>query len=131
MRLLSLLLLIALLAGCRTTRIYEPPEVPPDATTILLHDDEIPRVLYASAWGAFAEFGWEIVSHDSDALRLSVRPEGADAVLEVQAVEDDPGGSVGPGHLVARVVEDGPDRRRVIEEAAVALASLPGRFTFR
>ena len=131
MRALPLLFLLVLLAGCRTTRIYEPPEVPPDVTTILLHDDEIPRVLYASAWGAFAEFGWEIVGHDSDALRLTVRPEGATAVLELQAVEDEPGGSVGPGHLVARVGGDAPDRRRVLEEAVVALASLPGRFTFR
>jgi hypothetical protein len=131
MRPLPLLLLCLLLAGCRTTAIYEPPTVPPDATEIRLDSDEMPRVLYASAWGAFAEFGWEVVSHDSDALALRVRPDGAAAALDVRAVEDEPGGSVGEGHLIARVEADAADHRRVIEEAATALASIPGRLTFR
>jgi hypothetical protein len=130
MRFHPLLLLGLLLAGCRTTDVYEPPTVPPDVTEIRLDSDEMPRVLYASAWGAFAEFGWEVVSHDSDALRLTVRPDGAAATLEVRAVEDDPGGSVGEGHLIARVLGTA-DRRRVVEQAAAALASIPGRLTFR
>lgn len=125
------LLFLLLAVGCRTTDIYEPPDVPPDVTEIRLDDDEMPRVLYASAWGAFAEFGWEVVSHDSDAMRLRVRPEDIDTVLDVQAQENEPGGSVGAGHLLARVEPDAPEHRRVIEKAATVLASIPGRLTFR
>jgi hypothetical protein len=125
------LLLLVLLVGCRTTSLYEPPEVPPDVTELRLDDDEMPRVLYASAWGAFAEFGWEIVSHDSDAMRMTVRPEGVATTLVVQAQEDDPGGHVGEGHLVARVEPGAPEQRLVIEGATAVLASLPGRLTFR
>lgn len=131
MRALSLLLGCALLAGCRTTDLYEPPDVPPGVTEIRLSNDEMPRVLFATAWGAFAEFGWEVVSHDSDALRMRVRPESDVAVLDVQVREDEPGGSVGEGHLVARVEPGAPESRRVIEAAATALASIPGRLTFR
>lgn len=130
MRALPLLLLI-LLVGCRTTSIYEPPDVPPGVTEIRLDDDEMPRVLYASAWGAFAEYGWEVVSHDSDAMQMTVRTEDSDTELVVQAQENDPGGRIGEGHLIARVEPDAPDQRRVIEAAATALASLPGRLTFR
>ena len=131
MRALPLLLVCALLTGCRTTDLYEPPAIPEGATELRLDDDEMPRVLYAAAWGAFARFGWEIVRHDSDALRMKVRPEGAAAVLDVRAVENEPGGSIGDGHLVARIDGDAPDRRRVIEAAAAALASIPGLLTFR
>jgi hypothetical protein len=130
MRALPLLLLV-LAVGCRTTSLYEPPDVPPDVTEIRLDDDEMPRVLYASAWGAFAEFGWEIVSHDSDAMRMTVRPEDTETVLVVQAQENEPGGHVGEGHLVARVEPGAPEQRRVIEEATTVLASLPGQLTFR
>ena len=91
----------------------------------------MPRVLYASAWGAFAEFGWEVVSHDSDAMRMTVRPEDTETVLVVQAQENEPGGHVGEGHLVARVEPGAPEQRRVIEEATTVLASLPGQLTFR
>lgn len=125
------LLLLLLFVGCRTTSLYEPPEVPPEVTEIRLDDDEMPRVLYASAWGAFAEFDWEIVSHDSDAMRLTVRPEGIETVLVVQAQEDEPGGHVGEGHLIARVEPGAPRARAVIEAATTVLASLPGRLTFR
>ena len=130
MRALPLLLLI-LVAGCRTTSLYEPPDVPPAASEIRLDDDEMPRVLYASAWGAFAEAGWRVTDHDSDALRFVARPEGMDGEVEVAIESDSPRAIAERGRVVVSVDPAEPTAREVLLGAAHALARVPGRISFR
>jgi hypothetical protein len=128
---LSALLLALLLAGCQTTRIYEAPDVPPDATTVILTDGEIPRTLYASAWGAFAEYDWTFIDHDSDAMRLVVQPPDLSSTVEVSVESNSPRAIARKGRIVASVDPADPDARAVLEAAVAALASVPGRITFR
>ena len=118
-------------AGCRTTLPNAPPAVPPDATTLLLTDDEMPRVLYASAWGAFAEAGWDVTDHDSDAFRFVVRPEGMDGEAEVAIESNAPRALAEEGRIVVSVDPADADARAVLLAAARALATVPGRFSFR
>lgn len=118
-------------AGCRTTLPNTPPAVPPDATTLLLTDDEMPRVLYASAWGAFAEAGWDVTDHDSDALRFVARPEGMEGEAEVAIESNAPRSLAEEGRIVVSVDPADADARAVLLAAADALATVPGRFSFR
>lgn len=127
---LCLVVLFVLFGGCRSTQPYTAPDVPPGATEVVLTSREMPRVLYAEAWGAFARFGWEVVSSNPAALRLLVRPPGAGAALDVYAEEQIRGGRVGEGRLVARVDGEG-DAEAVLQAAAEALATIPGTLTVR
>lgn len=129
MRRLALLTALVAFAGCRSPEPYAPPAVPPDASALVLTDDEVPRVLYASAWGAFARFGWEMEGSAPASLRFTVRPPDASGRLDVHVEEDVEGGRVGTGRLVARA--EGPDRRAVLEAAADVLATIPGRIAVR
>lgn len=122
--------LLVLLGGCRSTQPYTAPDVPAGATEIVLTSREMPRVLYAEAWGAFARFGWEIESSNPAMLRLLVRPPGAAATLDVYAEEQVRGGRVGEGRLVARV-DNEADAQAVLQAAAEALATIPGTLTVR
>ncbi len=121
---LPLLALVLLAAGCRSAAVPEPPSVPPAATTLVLASDEPPRVLYASAWGAFAAAGWEVVEHDSDALRFTVQTAATDGALAVRVEEE-------PGHPPTARLETGAAEHDLLAAAADVLASVPGRFTFR
>ncbi len=124
-------LAMMLWAGCRTAAPIAPPPVPPDATTLLLADDEMPRVLYASAWGAFAEAGWDVIDHDSDAMRFVARPEGMDGTAEVAIESNSSSAMAEKGRIVVNVDPAAPDARTVLLAAARALATVPGRFSFR
>lgn len=126
---LTALALLLLLVGCRTTDPYVAPDVPPEATEIVLTDDERPRVLYASAWGAFARFGWEMVDADPAVLRFVAQPPDGRGSVEVVVDEQVEGGRLGNGRLVARA--DGPDRPALLEAAAGVLATVPGRLSVR
>ena len=130
MRLLVLLFAF-LLAGCQTTRVYNIPDVPPDATTVILADSEMPRTLYASAWGAFAEYDWAFVAHDSDAMRFVVQPPDLGGTVEVSVESNSPRAIAREGRIVASVDPADPDARAVFEAAVRALASVPGQVTFR
>lgn len=130
MRLLALALLL-LLAACRSAEPYVAPDVPPDAVELVLTDAEMPRVLYASAWGAFAQFGWTMEAPNPGALRFIVRPPDLPGALDVYAEEQVEGGRLGDGRLVARPVPTSPDPHAVLEAAAAVLATLPGRITVR
>lgn len=125
------LLFILLLAGCQTSRIYEVPDVPPDATTVVLTDREMPRTLYASAWGAFAEYGWTIVDRDSNVMRLVVQPPDLSGSIEVNVESTSPRAIAREGRIVASVNPADPDARAVFEAAVEALTSVPGEITFR
>jgi hypothetical protein len=119
------------LAGCRTPAPVAPPTAPSDATTLTLTDDEMPRVLYASAWGAFAEFGWDIVDHDPAAMRFVARPEGMDGEAEV-AIETNSARAIARrGRIVVSVDPAQPEAREVLLGAARALATVPGHLSFR
>ncbi len=128
---LLLLALGTLHAGCRSTDVAPTPEVPPDATTVVVTDNEMPRVLYAEAWGAFARFGWDVEDANPAALQFTTRPEGYTAAIHLYVEEDVEGGRVGTGRLVARVDEGQPGARDVLLGAARALATIPGRISFR
>lgn len=128
---LALTLAASLWAGCRTAAPLAPPTVPPDATTLILTDDEMPRVLYASAWGAFAESGWDVTDHDSDALQFVARPEGMGGEAEVAIESISPRAMAERGRIVVNVDPAAPDARAVLIAAAGALATVPGRFSFR
>jgi len=125
------LLFALLLAGCQTSRIYEAPDIPPNATTIVIADSEIPRTLYASAWGAFAEYDWTIVDRDSDAMRLVAQPPNMTGTVEVNVESDSPRAIAREGRIVASVDPADSDARAVFEAAVEALASVPGQITFR
>ena len=124
-----LVALLVLVAGCRSTDVHAPPPIPPEATLLVLTDDEPARTLYASAWGAFAVAGWEVVEHDSDALRFAVRPGEGAGTLAVTVEEEAGGGAAPTARLVAR--PDPAADRAVLEAAADVLATAPGRITFR
>ncbi len=117
---LALLLALLLAAGCRSTEVRVPPPVPPEATTLLLTDAEPPRTLYAAAWGAFALEGWDVVEHDSDGLRFTVRHDAG--TLGVRVVP----GPEGEALLVTD--QASPE---LLAAAGRALASVPGRITYR
>lgn len=125
------LAVIGLVAGCRTADPAPVLTVPPDATTLTLTDNEMPRVLYAEAWGAFARFGWDFVDANPATLQFTVRPEGYTAALDLYVEEDVEGGRVGTGRLVARVDPAEPGARDVLLGAARALATVPGRISFQ
>lgn len=129
--LLVLSLAATLWAGCRTAAPISPPAVPPDATTLMLTDDEMPRVLYASAWGAFAEAGWDIVDHDPEAMRLVARPEGTTAEAEVTIETTSPRAMARKGRIVVAVDPAQPGARDVLLGATRALATVPGHISFR
>lgn len=131
MRLLACLALLLLTAGCRSTDPYVAPDVPPDAVEIVLTDDEMPRVLYASAWGAFARFDWRMEDSNPDALSFTVRPPETNGVLNVYAEEQVEGGRLGDGRLVARASSETADAHALLEAAAEVLATVPGRLTVR
>lgn len=128
---LLLTFVAALLVGCRAAAPLAPLTVPPGATAVILTDDEMPRVLYASAWSAFAEHGWDVTGHDSDALRFAVRPEGMDSEAEVAIESDSPREIAEAGRIVVTVDPAEPGAREVLLGAARALASVPGRISFR
>lgn len=128
---LTLILVGILWAGCRTADPMPALTVPPDATTLTLTDDEMPRVLYASAWGAFAEAGWDVTDHDSDALRFVASPRGIDGEAEVSVESDAPRDVAEEGRIVVSVDPADPDASAVLLAAARALATVPGRFSFR
>lgn len=130
MRLLAPALLL-LLAGCRSADPYVAPDVPRDAVEIVLTDDEMPRVLYASAWGAFARFGWRVANANPDALSFTVEPPEGSGALDVYAEEQVEGGRLGDGRLVARATPDAPDAHALLEAAAEVLATVPGRLSVR
>lgn len=121
----------ALLTGCRTAAPLAPPPVPPDATAVILTDDEMPRVLYASAWGAFAEAGWDVTDHDSDAMQFVARPEGMDGEARVAVESDAPRATAERGRIVVTVDPADSEARAVLLGAAHALARVPGRISFR
>ena len=123
--------LLLLLAACRSTDPYVAPEVPPGALELVLTDDEPPRTLYASAWGAFARFGWSVESSSPEALRVTVRPPDLPGALDVYAEEQVEGGRLGHGRLTARAAPTSPDPHAVLEAAAAVLATVPGRITVR
>lgn len=125
------LLLVFLLAGCQTSRIYEVPDVPPDATTLILTNSEMPRTLYASAWGAFAEYDWTIVDRDSDAMRLVAQPPDLNGTVEVSVESNSPRAIAREGRIVASVDPADPDAQAVFGAAVEALASVPGQMRFR
>ena len=125
------LLLALFLAGCQTTRVYEVPSIPDDAATLVITDREPPRVLYASAWGAFGEYGWDIVEHDSDALRFRATLDDLEGAVEVTVETDAPREVAEQGRIVASVDPEAPDAQAVFEFAVETLASVPGRIAFR
>ena len=120
-----------LLTGCRTAAPLAPPPVPPDATTVILTDDEMPRVLYASAWGAFAESGWDVTDHDSDAMQFVARLVGMDGEAEVAIESDAPRTTAERGRIVVTVDPADSEARAVLLGAAHTLARIPGRISFR
>lgn len=126
MRPLVLLAALLLTTGCRSTDPYPVPDVPPGATALVLSDDELPRTVYASAWGAFAAAGWEVVGSEPETLRLSVRPAGNDAVLELLVEADVEDGRVASSQAVAH-----SESHAVLEAAAAVLATVPGHLTVR
>ncbi|MEP0547390.1 MAG: hypothetical protein ABJF88_10700 [Rhodothermales bacterium] len=128
---LALALAAMLWAGCRTTLPNTPPAVPPEATTLILTDDEMPRVLYASAWGAFAEAGWDVTEYDSDVLRFVARRGGMDGEAEVNIESNAPRGIAEQGRIVVSVDPADSDAHAVLLAAARALATVPGRLSFR
>ena len=126
MRLTALLVVLLLLAGCRSTDPYTVPDVAPDATALVLHDDELPRTLYASAWGAFAVAGWEVVASEPETFRLQVRPPDAADVLDLEVSAEVEHGRVVSSTALARA-----DTHAVLEAAAAVLATVPGHLTVR
>jgi len=128
---LALPLLALLLAGCRSATPYVAPDVPEGAAEVVLTDDEMPRVLYASAWGAFARFGWRMAGANPDALRFTVEPPEGGGARDVYAEEQIEGGRLGTGRRVARPVPDAPDARALLQAAAEVLATVPGRLSVR
>lgn len=126
MRPLVLVVVLLLAAGCRSTDPSPAPEVPLGATALVLSDDELPRTLYASAWGAFAVAEWEVVESDPEAFRLRVRPSEEAAALDlVVAPEMEYGRAV-----AAQAVATSGDPA-VLEAAAAVLATIPGHLTIR
>ena len=128
---LAFLVVALLLPACRTVASNAPPEVPPGTTMLILADDEMPRVLYASAWGAFAEAGWDVVDHDSEAMRFVARPEEGAGEAEVSIQTDTERATARAGRIVVRVDPAHPEAREVLLGAARALATVPGHFSFR
>lgn len=126
MRLATLLLILLFVAGCRSTDPYTVPDVAAEATVMVLHDDELPRTLYASVWGAFAVAEWEIVTSDPEAFRLQVRPPDADATLVLEVTTEIEHGRVVSSTALAR-----SDTHAVLEAAAAVLATVPGHLTVR
>ena len=126
MRLTVSLFVFMLLAGCRSTSPYVVPDVAPDATALVLHDDVLPRTLYASAWGAFAVAEWEVVASEPQTFRLQVRPPDADAVLDLEVSAEMEHGRAVASTAVART-----EAHAVLEAAAAVLATVPGHLTVR
>ena len=126
MRSLAFLILCLLGTGCRSADPFPVPDVPAGATALVLSDDELPRTIYASAWGAFAVAEWEVVDSDAEAFRLRVRPSEDAAALELVVAPEEEYGRV----VAAQAVATSSDHT-VLEAAAAVLATVPGHLTVR
>ena len=126
MRLIAFFSFLLLVAGCRSTDPYAVPDVPSDAAALVLHDDELPRTVYASVWGAFAVAGWEVVDYDADAFRLRVQAPDASAPVQVVVTPERENGRVVSSSALVTSQEPGG-----LEAAATVLATIPGDIAVR